>query len=234
MHTLLLEILADEAAKGNKPSNTFKPASFALVAKSISEKFGVECVPDHVDNRLRTIKSMWNIIGTLRKKSGFGWDENLRMITCDKKVYDEEVMANPKHEQYLNKKIEMYDEMAIVVGKDMATGSFAKSFNDVVQHDNVLDLDLDFDDVSSKGRDVASSDSGSNKRSHRKRSRDNSGDSYNFIAEKLGDIALALQTLNKEVDTDHLYQEVMKVEGHDEFMLASAFDYLNRDVREAR
>jgi hypothetical protein len=36
------EILVDEAAKGNKPSNTFKLASFALVAKSISEKFGVE------------------------------------------------------------------------------------------------------------------------------------------------------------------------------------------------
>ena len=39
MYTLLLEILADDAAKGNKPSNTFKPESFALVAKSISEKF---------------------------------------------------------------------------------------------------------------------------------------------------------------------------------------------------
>jgi hypothetical protein len=128
----------------------------------------------------------------------------------------------------------MYDEMAIVVGKDMATRSFAKSFNDVVQHNNVFDLDLDFDDVSSKGKDVASFDSGSNKRSHRKISRDDSGDSYNFIAEKLGDIALALQTLNKEVDTDHLYQEVMKVEGYDKFMLASAFDYLNRDVRQAR
>lgn len=93
MHNLLLEILADEAAKGNKPSNTFKPASFALVAKSIGEKFGVECLPEHVDNRLRTIKSMWNIIGTLRKKSGFGWDENLRMITCERKVYDEEVVV---------------------------------------------------------------------------------------------------------------------------------------------
>jgi hypothetical protein len=65
MHILLLEILVDEVAKGNKPSNTFKPASFALVTKSISEKFGVECVLDHVDNRLRTTKSMWNIIGTL-------------------------------------------------------------------------------------------------------------------------------------------------------------------------
>jgi hypothetical protein len=109
----------------------------------------------------------------------------------------------------------MYDKMAIVVGKDMVTGNFAKSFNDVVQHNNVYDLDLDFDDVSSKGKYVASSNSGSNKRSHRKRSCDDNEDSYNFIAKKLGDVALALQTLNKEVDTYHLYQEVMKVEGYD-------------------
>jgi hypothetical protein len=60
MHTLLLKILADEIAKGNKPSRTFKPASFALVAKSISEKFEVES--DHVENRLRTIKNMWTVI----------------------------------------------------------------------------------------------------------------------------------------------------------------------------
>jgi len=60
MHTLLLKILANEIAKGNKPSRTFKPASFALVAKSISEKFEVES--DHVENHLRTIKNMWTII----------------------------------------------------------------------------------------------------------------------------------------------------------------------------
>jgi hypothetical protein len=50
----------------------------------------------------------------------------------------------------------------------------------------------------------------------------------------LGAVAVALETLNKEVDTDHLYQEVMKVEGYDEFMLATAFDHLNRDVKDAR
>jgi hypothetical protein len=41
----------------------------------------------------------------------------------------------------------------------MATGSFAKSFTDIMQHDNALDsnlnLDLDFDDVASKGKDLA-------------------------------------------------------------------------------
>jgi hypothetical protein len=35
---------------------------------------------------LWTVKNMCNIIGTIRKKSGFGWDEKLRMITCEKKV----------------------------------------------------------------------------------------------------------------------------------------------------
>ena len=128
----------------------------------------------------------------------------------------------------------MYDKMVIGFGKDMAIVSFAKSFNDIVQHDNVLDLDLDLDDVSSEGKDVAFSDLGSSKRSHRKRSRDNSENRYNFIAEKLGDVALALQTLNKEVDIDHLYQEVMKMEGYDEFILAFVFDHLNGDVKAVR
>ena len=38
--------------------------------------------------------------------------------------------AHRKHAEFLNKRIEMYNEWAIVVGKDMATGSFAKSYVD--------------------------------------------------------------------------------------------------------
>ena len=36
-----------------------------------------------------------------------------------------------KHAEFLNKRIEMYDELAILVGKDMATGNFAKSYVDL-------------------------------------------------------------------------------------------------------
>ena len=36
------------------------------------------------------------------------------------------LQAHRKHAEFLNKRIEMYDELAIVVGKDMATGSLAK------------------------------------------------------------------------------------------------------------
>ena len=92
MQCLLLEILTNEATKGNKPSNTFMPGSFARAAQAVSEEFGVECHPDHVENCLQTIKSIWSTITQLReRKKCFGWDDSLKMITCEKKVYDKEV-----------------------------------------------------------------------------------------------------------------------------------------------
>ena len=78
MHMTLLRLLAEEAVKGNKPSSTFKADSFAFVANEISAQFGVECHPSYVENRLWTLRTMWTIIQTIRKKSGFGWDDNLK------------------------------------------------------------------------------------------------------------------------------------------------------------
>ena len=93
MHTTMLTLLVEEATKDNKPSNTFKADSFAFVAKEISAQFGVECHPSYVENQIWTLRTMWTTIQTIRKKSGFGWDDNLKMITCDTKTYQEEVMV---------------------------------------------------------------------------------------------------------------------------------------------
>ena len=87
MHTTMLTLLAEEAVKGNKLLNTFKVGSFATVAQAISIKFRVECCPSFVENWLRTLRTMWSTIQTFQKKSGFGWDDNLKMITCDAKTY---------------------------------------------------------------------------------------------------------------------------------------------------
>ncbi|MFQ6648246.1 hypothetical protein Gotur_020972 [Gossypium turneri] len=54
----------------------------------------------------------------------------MKMITCDRATYDAVVMAHKKYEPFLNKSIDHYDEMALV-GKDMATRSFAKTFADI-------------------------------------------------------------------------------------------------------
>jgi hypothetical protein len=44
-----------------------------------------------VDNHIKTVKKEWGIITKLKNKSGFGWDDCLKMITVSKDVYDEEV-----------------------------------------------------------------------------------------------------------------------------------------------
>ena len=93
MHSTMLRLLAQEAAKGNKPSSTLKAGSFALVAKEITAQFGVECHLSYVENQMWILRTTWSTIQTIRKKSSFGWDDNLKMITCDVKTYQEEVIV---------------------------------------------------------------------------------------------------------------------------------------------
>uniref|UniRef100_A0A2N9H6W8 Uncharacterized protein n=2 Tax=Fagus sylvatica TaxID=28930 RepID=A0A2N9H6W8_FAGSY len=219
MENLLLEILADEALQGNKPSNIFKPSSYRKVVEAINEKFGVDCSQKHVENRFRTLKGNWNTITELRQKSGFGWDDDLKMITCDRNVYDEAVAARPSHEKFLNKKIEMYDELALVV--DMSAS-------------NTIDLDNDLEEVSLKKQ----ADSSTQTRSHRKRSHASMLDDTIFkdLSSQMGKIASAIQeaSLHRTNFFSNLYEEVMKIEGFEESMLASAFDHLNENEVLAR
>ena len=91
MSHMLLEILVEEAFKGNKTSSTFKAESFVKVATKISQNFNVQCESKHVNNHLKTEKKEWRIITQLKNKSGFSWDDCLKMITVSKDVYDEEV-----------------------------------------------------------------------------------------------------------------------------------------------
>ncbi|KAJ8428051.1 hypothetical protein Cgig2_027622 [Carnegiea gigantea] len=131
----LLIFLANEVQKENRPSNSFKSSSYVATANAISKKFNVKCLPEYIDNHLKIVKNAWAVISKLRgKESGFGWDDNLKMITASPTMYNTYTETNPTHKKYLNKQIDMYDEMAVVVGKDVAQRSGAKFFDDVEIH----------------------------------------------------------------------------------------------------
>ncbi|PPS08317.1 hypothetical protein GOBAR_AA12330 [Gossypium barbadense] len=233
MEHLFLEILADEAQKGNKPSNTFKAVSINRVVEAISEKFQVQCDAKHVENHLRTVKKKWQIICTIRgylievtvkelgkKKmqiytvyfyvnkngeiseiictirgeSGFGWDGNMKMITCDRATYDASVMAHKKYEPFLNKSIDHYDEMALVVGKDMAIGSFARKFTDIdLDDDNIDSVPIDCENEATKEVRTNVSSSGTSKRKRKKAQESVNDEQIKFVGEQLGKIANALE-----------------------------------------
>ena len=149
------------------------------------------------------------------------------------------------HAEYLNKKIEMYDELAIVVGNDMATGSFAKLYVDIdTKQDNGKSTEMVADngeeDVVDKGKNVVESSttrstiSKSRKRGHAPPSDDSV---LTDLCDQLKEIVVALKEINRgPVDYNSLYFEVMAMvaNGYSEDMLAIAFDHLCENEKAAK
>jgi hypothetical protein len=121
----------------------------------------------------------------------------------------------------------MYEAMIIVVGKDMATGNYVKSYADVNMDENTKEQSISIEnereyEETSKGKETSSSST--QKRQHRKRNRMSEDDSVEKLSKQIGDVALVIQSLSKnQLDVNALYTEVMKIKGFDEITLGDAF-----------
>ena len=139
----------------------------------------------------------------------------------------------------------MYNELAIVVGKDMATASFAKSYVDIdTEQDNGESTEMvannGEDGVVDKGKNVVESSTiGSTISKSRKGGcAPPSDDSVlTDLSDQLKEIAAALKEINRwPVDYNNLYSEVMAmvVNGYSEDIFATAFDHLYENEKVAR
>ncbi|XP_016749691.2 uncharacterized protein [Gossypium hirsutum] len=136
--------------------------------------------------------------------------------------------AHKKYEPFLNKSIDHYDEMALVVGKDMATGSFARTFADIDLDDGNQDS-VPLDCYNEEDEEVRTnvSSSGTSKRKRKNVQESVVDEQVKFMGEQLGKIANALEQFIAD-KTPQLYEQVMSMEEegfHDGF-LCSVFDYL--------
>ncbi|XP_052490085.1 uncharacterized protein LOC128042856 [Gossypium raimondii] len=160
----------------------------------------------------------------------------MKMITCDRATYDAAVMAHKKYEPFLNKSIDHYDEMAVVVGKDMATGSFARTFADIDLDDGNEDS-MPVDCKNEEAEEVRTnvSSSGTSKRKRKSGQESLVDDQIKFVGEQLGKIANALEKFTAD-NTSQLYEQVMSMEeeGFDEDFLCSVLDYLGSHESEAK
>ncbi|KAL3530958.1 hypothetical protein ACH5RR_010280 [Cinchona calisaya] len=234
MEHMMLQILAEEVKLGNRPNNNFRQSSFTRVVDAIKEKFGATCLPDHVENHLRTVRASWSTIVAIRGRSGFSWIEDLKMIIASPTVYHDYIQKNPSHDKFIHKKIDFYDEMALVVGKDMATGSFGKTFTDINLGapltvddavNNITELVMQKEIPYSNASSSETNTSSCGAKQHRKRNR--SSDEIEKISERLGEVAAALTQLStNKLDVSSLYDEIMKMKGYEEEFLASVFDHL--------
>ncbi|KAL0009657.1 hypothetical protein SO802_004765 [Lithocarpus litseifolius] len=142
----------------------------------------------------------------------------------------------------------MYEELAIVVGKDMATGSFAKSYVNLdTQQENSDDTvvvahngEEGLVDKGEKGKNVVESSttrSTVSKSSKRGLAPPSDDSALADMVDQLKEIAVALKEINRgAVDYTNLYFEVMAMvsDGYSENMLATAFDHLCENKKATR
>ncbi|KAG8502907.1 hypothetical protein CXB51_000526 [Gossypium anomalum] len=126
--------------------------------------------------------------------------------------------------------------MALVVGKDKATGSFAITFADIDLNDGNQDsvsIDGDNEEIEEVKTNVSSS--GTSKRKRKNVQESVVDEQIKFVGEQLGKIANALEKFTAD-KTPHLYEEVMSMgeEGFDDDFLCSVFDYLVSHESEAK
>ncbi|XP_056688452.1 uncharacterized protein [Spinacia oleracea] len=196
MSMVLLEFLAEEVRKGNRPNNSFRTSSFVAAAKNISEVFHTTCTADHVENHMRTVRATWGIISKLRGTSGFGWDDNVKMVTVSPNAFNTYVQQYPTHERYLNHKIDMFEEISIVAGKDMARGDFSKSF-----------ADIEVTSIESGQGPTTTIENGP-------------------IKSEREVVGALKKFSNNQLDVEMLHEEIMKMEDFDELVRDAAFDHL--------
>ena len=140
----------------------------------------------------------------------------------------------------------MYDELAIVVGKEIATGGFSKSYVDLKNApDNGDSAKFVTDNVEEgvveKGKNAVESSttrSGISKSHKRGCAASNADDSVlTDLSDQLKEITVALKEVNQgPVDYTALYNEVMvmMVDGYSENMLATVVDHLCENEKTAR
>uniref|UniRef100_A0A803P5U9 Myb/SANT-like domain-containing protein n=1 Tax=Cannabis sativa TaxID=3483 RepID=A0A803P5U9_CANSA len=124
------------SGKWKTDNGTFKPGYLQQLEKMMNDRIpnsGIKAQP-HIDSRLKILKRQYTAISDMLgpSASGFGWSEELKCVVADKIVFDEWVKSHPTAKGLLNKPFPYYNELAIVYGKDRATGDGVMGFSETL------------------------------------------------------------------------------------------------------
>ncbi|KAF9608823.1 hypothetical protein IFM89_011861 [Coptis chinensis] len=79
-----ISFLAECARKGEKKGKPFSKSTFTQAAKAVSDAFNDTCTAENVVGRMKTTKAKYAMIKSLKERSGWAWDDELKMIKVDK------------------------------------------------------------------------------------------------------------------------------------------------------
>nr|CAD1833871.1 unnamed protein product [Ananas comosus var. bracteatus] len=135
----LQELSTDPQWKGE---NGFRNRYFSKLEKMIEEKLpgcGLKANP-HIESRVKYFKQKYSAISEILSKTGIAWDDQQKVISCDKKWYDDWCKLHIEAKGLWGVPFPHLDALSEIFGKDRATGERVKTFTEAVQNMEREDL----------------------------------------------------------------------------------------------
>ncbi|XP_017225252.1 uncharacterized protein At2g29880-like [Daucus carota subsp. sativus] len=163
----LIELVNNGAYKAD---NGFKPGYLGFLENSLSVKLptsGLKGKP-HIESRIKTLKKDFNMVYDLRygSTSGFGWNSENQLVTASRDVWAEYAKSHVGVLKWRSTPFPFFDDLAIIFGKDRATGHNAESAMEAEENINLEEAAQGKNDDSSM---QASDESTSRRSSKRKK-----------------------------------------------------------------
>ncbi|KIL55164.1 hypothetical protein M378DRAFT_42800, partial [Amanita muscaria Koide BX008] len=103
---ILLDVLREQKVAGNQSESGWKPQVWTAVAQALKDR-GKEKVDK------------------LQHLSGFGWDNEKKLVTATEAVWEAYLAAHPKAARWRKTSFPLYDKMYFLVDGIIATGAGA-------------------------------------------------------------------------------------------------------------
>ncbi|XP_057517975.1 uncharacterized protein LOC130798895 [Amaranthus tricolor] len=116
---------------------------------------GLKALP-HIDSRLKTLGAKFRAISQMLNTSGFVWDDEKKMVSVDRAVYDEFCKNHPNCKNLFGVLFPHFHELMNVYGKDYATRKPGEDYIEAIKNlQNVAPPQVTLD--SSDDEEVAAS-----------------------------------------------------------------------------
>ncbi|KNA17743.1 hypothetical protein SOVF_076180 [Spinacia oleracea] len=122
---LLVQFLVEMNTDGKwKAEGGFKSGYLTHLEKLFGEKMPeARLRATNIDSRLSYLKKRFNALLEIKHKgSGFGWDDNLKMVTGDRSLFDDWAKSHKEAKGLYRKPFPLFDNLEEIFAKDRATG----------------------------------------------------------------------------------------------------------------
>ncbi|PNT72705.1 hypothetical protein BRADI_2g48101v3 [Brachypodium distachyon] len=129
--------------------NGYSSVLEAQLAKSLPGH-NLTAVP-HIESRVRHFRTKFGAIEVMLARSGFTWDDQRKMVQCEKQQYDDHCKTFTEAKGLYGVSFPYYDTLSAIYSKDIATGENVEGFDEAIANlEQEIPIEIDEDDEGSR------------------------------------------------------------------------------------